>query len=183
MKLNKLAFIDLETTGLDPEKHEIIEIGCILVEPIYIDGKLSDLKKLEEIEIKVRPTNISTADPEALRINRYSEIDWLFAVDLPKAIELLAQKTDGAVMVAHNISFDWSFLSKAFSQTGVVNKMSYHRLDLLSIAFAKLHRDDRLQKYNLWSLAEYFGINNEKAHTALADVQTTLEIYKRLMSL
>ena len=30
-KKTKLTFIDLETTGLDPEKHEILEIGGVVV--------------------------------------------------------------------------------------------------------------------------------------------------------
>ncbi|MEK9183615.1 MAG: exonuclease domain-containing protein [Patescibacteria group bacterium] len=34
MKKHNLAFTDLETTGLDAHKHEIIEIGCIVAKQI-----------------------------------------------------------------------------------------------------------------------------------------------------
>ena len=35
MKKHNLAFIDIEATGLDVSKHEIIEIGCIITTPKF----------------------------------------------------------------------------------------------------------------------------------------------------
>jgi len=38
MKKHPLAFIDLETTGLNPDTHEIIEIGCLVVrQPLTVE--------------------------------------------------------------------------------------------------------------------------------------------------
>lgn len=176
MKRFNLAFIDLETTGLDPEKHEIIEIGALIV-------KQPELKIIDELDIKVKPLHIETADPEALRINGYRESDWLFAADLAQAIKLLAEKTENAVMVAQNVAFDWSFLNKAFRKTEIINKMHYHKLDLISIAYAKLYKDEKLERYNLRELARFFEVENEKAHSAMSDIRTTFEIYKKLIIL
>ena len=39
-----LAFLDVETTGLDPQKHEVIQIGVVLAKQIPRNGKnLSEL--------------------------------------------------------------------------------------------------------------------------------------------
>ena len=40
MRKHNLAFIDVETTGLNAMKHEIIELGCVLAKP--------DLEIIEE---------------------------------------------------------------------------------------------------------------------------------------
>ena len=176
MKKYNLAFIDLETTGLDPEKHEIIEIGALVV-------KQPELKIIDELDVKVKPLHIETADPAALRINGYRESEWLFAADLSQALKLLAEKTQNAVMVAQNVTFDWSFLNKAFRATGIVNKMHYHKLDLISMAYAKLYKDERLERYNLRELAGFFNIENKKAHSAMSDIKTAFEIYKKLIIL
>ncbi|KKS11066.1 MAG: hypothetical protein UU67_C0085G0001, partial [Candidatus Daviesbacteria bacterium GW2011_GWB1_41_5] len=37
------------------------------------------------------------------------------------------------------------------------------------------------ERFNLGALAKYFGVENEKAHSALADIRATFEIYKKLL--
>ena len=117
MRNHKLAFIDIETTGLSLDKHEIIQIGCVLVSQDNDGNK--NFKITEEFEIKIKPENITTADPVALKINGYNEANWKDGVKLKEAMETLSRKTDGAMMVGHNVSFDWAFLEKAFEKTGV----------------------------------------------------------------
>lgn len=176
----KLVFIDLETTGLDPEKHEILEIGGVVVEHNISDDSAHSFQEIGEFEYKVKPKHIETASPEALRINHYNEADWLFAGELGQTLKDLSKKVEGAVMVAHNVSFDWGFLGAACIRENVNLKMDHHKLDLLSIAFAKLYDKDWTPKFNLWALAEHFGLQNKKAHSALADARVAYEIYQKL---
>jgi DNA polymerase-3 subunit epsilon len=182
MKKRNLAFVDLETTGLDADRHEIIEIGAVIARQLPQPGRGNDLEIIDQFEFKVRPEHLETSDPEALRINGYNAADWLFAVDLPKALETLSAKAEGAMLVAQNVSFDALFLDKAFARTGVSNKMDFHRIDLLSMAYAKLYHDERAQRFSLRALCEHFEIKNDRAHTALADIRATVEVYKRLIA-
>ena len=58
MNEQKLAFIDVETTGLDITRHEIIQIGAVIVSQ---DGMVDDKFKftvLEELELKVKPEEL-----------------------------------------------------------------------------------------------------------------------------
>ena len=182
MKKHNLAFIDIETTGLDPLKHEIIEFGCILAKQLPQVGRGPKLELIEEFEFKIKPEHLEMADPQALRINGYNEADWLFAGELKQVLKTVAEKTEGAIMVAQNVTFDWSFLDAGFKKTGIENKMHYPKLDLLSIAFARLYNDEKAQYFNLKSLTELCGLSNERAHTALADTRVTYEIYKKLLN-
>jgi len=181
MKKHNLAFIDLETTGLFPEKHEIIEIGVVVAKHIRRDGKGPALEKIEEFDIKVKPQRITDADPAALDVNGYNDADWLFASDLKSAMQVFADKTEGANMVAQNVSFDAGFLDKAFFLTGVENKMKRFRIDLLSIYFAKTYDETETYRFNLASMCERFGVENLKAHTALSDARAAFEVYKKLL--
>lgn len=183
MKKHNLAFIDLETTGLNPEKHEIIEIGCIIAKQIPQAVGGAKVEIIEEFELKVRPEHIETAEPEALRVNGYNDADWLFAVDLKKAIEMLAEKTKDCVMVGLNVAFDSEFLDHAFFKTGVKNEMHFHKIEVMSMAFAKLYHEADVQRFSLHYLAEHFGVKNENAHTALADIRTTFEVYKKILGI
>jgi len=181
MKSHNLAFIDLETSGLELEKHEILEIGCVIARQVPREEGGAQLEHIAEFEIKVKPKHIETADPVSLEINGYDEKNWQDAVSLKEAMNTVAEKTREAIQVSHNVSFDFMFLEKAFEDTGVKNEMHYHKLDTIPIAFAKLYDVPAVRKFSLRSLCEHFGIENKKAHTALSDARATYELYKRLM--
>ncbi|MBI5139618.1 3'-5' exonuclease [Candidatus Nomurabacteria bacterium] len=175
MRKQNLAFIDIETTGLDIIRHEIIEIGCVLTTP--------QLEVIEEFELKIKPERIKDADKVALNINKYNPDNWLSAKSLKEGLTTLAEKTKDCIMVGQNVAFDSSFLDSAFAQTGIQNKMHYHKLDTISIAWAKLHTDENINHFSLREMCMRFGIENKMAHTALSDARATFELYKKLMEL
>ena len=175
MRKHNFAFIDIETTGLDLQKNEIIEIGCVLTDP--------DLKIIKEFEFKIKPKHIEYADPVALKINHYNEEDWASAYSLSDAMEIFAHKVKGSIMVGQNVAFDSSFIEYAFSLTNIKNTMHYHRLDTVSIAWAKMHKNKDFEHFSLREMCLYFGIKNKNSHTGLGDARATYELYKKLMSL
>lgn len=182
MKTHNLAFIDVETTGLDADRHELIEVGCVLAKQVSREGKGPALEVLDEFEYKIAPEHLETADPESLAINGYKTENWTNAISLADAMEKFSERVRGASFVAHNAFFDYEFIDHAFKKTGVKNFMHYHRLDTVSIAFAKLYDQTEVEKFSLRFLCEYFGIENKNAHTALSDARATFEVYKRLMA-
>ena len=175
MRKHNFAFVDIELTGLSVGKHEIIEIGCVLTNP--------ELKVIEEFELKIKPEHLEWADPVSLKISPYNEEEWAEALGLPEAMKIFTEKAKESIMVGHNVAFDSGFLEYAFGQTGIQNLMHYHKLDTISIAWAKLHKSPDLEHFSLRELCARFGIVNEKAHTALSDARATFELYKKLMEL
>lgn len=183
MALRNFAFIDTETTGLDVDQHEIIEIGIVIVSEKKDDNGLRSFEVVEEVDFKIKPEYIERADPVALRVNGYTPADWVFAYTKQEGAKLLSQKVEGTIMVAHNAHFDLKFLDKLFKETNEPNTSHYFALDTISIAHAKLYKEDKVEKYSLRSLSEYFAIENKNAHTALSDARATYELYKKLMDL
>lgn len=175
MRKHNLAFIDIETTGLDVIDHEIIEIGCVLTTP--------DLKVLEEFKLKIKPEHLEIADPTAMKINHYKEELWIDAISLKEAMKILSGKVKDCIMVGQNMAFDFSFLEHAFAKYHIKNTMHYHKLDTISIAWAKFHQDTDFEHFSLREMCLRFGITNEHAHSALSDARATFELYKKLMSL
>lgn len=183
MKKHNLAFVDVETTGTNPHLHEIIEIAGLIVKQIPQPNQGPKLEVLDEFEFKIKPKDITKAEPQALRINGYNEADWLFAAELEEVMKVVANKVKDCIMVGQNVSFDWMFVEEAFIKAGIKNPMHYHKIDLLPMFFAKTYHDNKVDRYNLSSIAEYYGLTNQKAHTALADIKTTFEAYKKVLDI
>lgn len=180
MKDQNLAFIDIETTGLNPDKHEIIEIGYVIASQKWTGSKC-ELTHLDEGVLKIKPERIHDADPQALRVNGYDPSEWVFAYTLKEAMQIFATKTKSCIFVAHNACFDYGFIDKAFRDAMIRNEMHYHKLDTLSMSFAKLGFDNTIDRYSLKNLCDHYGIKNENAHTALADTKALYEVYQKMM--
>ncbi|WP_030682122.1 3'-5' exonuclease [Streptomyces cellulosae] len=127
-----LAFVDTETTGLDPLLHDAWEIAVIL----RADGED------EEHIFRIKP-DLATADPQALEINRYHERtshpDWTWD-DPHLAATRLQSVLDGAVMVGSNVAFDAEMLSnllgRYYSQP---RPWHYRTVDVVTLTVGSLY--------------------------------------------
>ncbi len=150
-----LVFLDLETTGLDPDRHEIWEIGAIVRghrQP-ELDG---------EWWWQLRP-DLAKADPTGLRIGRYYERERLtgtatavalaapgqdprgFHTAEPAAVAHdLARLLDGAHMVGAVPSFDAAFLAPFLRRHGQAPTWHYHLVDVEAMAAGYLHGGAKL---------------------------------------
>ncbi len=169
----KIAAVDIETTGLDPRKHEIIEIGVVLFESET--GQI-----LETLNLKVKPERPEDGEPKAYEVNGYTEEAWKDGMPLTEAMYLFREMTSGARMMAYNITFDWGFIQEAFRSTGASNGLHYHKLCLMSMAIIKLPHD-KVKSWKLKDVAESLGIPPEPSvHRALNGAMSAYEVYKQL---
>ncbi len=182
MKVHNLAFIDTETTGTDANLHEIIELAVIIVKQTPREGRGPKLEIIEECEWKIKMERPEKAEEQALRVNGYNEVDWMFAIDRKKAMQEFAKKTESCSFVSHNLVFDYAFIQKAFEETGVENRMHYAKLDTISMAFARLYDAPQADKFSLRALCELLKVENSKAHTALADTRALVDVYRKMMN-
>ncbi len=168
-----IAFVDLETTGLDPSRHEILEIGVVLVEA-------RSLEVISERELLVAPARIEDADPVALEIAGYSEARWADAMPLAEALLAIAPLLEGSLLAGHNVGFDWGFLEAGYRQAGLaLPRVDYHRVDTASLAWP-LVASGELASLSLDAVAAYFGLARPTPHRALADARCSLEVARRL---
>lgn len=171
-----LIILDIETTGLDPDKHEIIEIGCLVVDP-------QTLEVIAEYSSKVQPKHLETADPQALEINKFSLEAWKEAKPLGEVMREFNMFAPGGVPAGFNVSFDRGFIEKAAREEEVELTIDYHWVDVMSLVYEGLFSDKRfegLEKLGLTHVCEVLGISHREAHTAMGDARATLEVYRCL---
>jgi DNA polymerase III epsilon subunit family exonuclease len=157
----QFIFLDTETTGLDPEKCELIEISAVKVKK----GKI-----IEEFDSLVRP--LSNIPPEIEKLTGISNEDVKNAPSLEKVRDdFLNFVSDDDILVAHNVFFDKNFLNhKNFN----LNQKEIDTFDLATLVV----RDSK--SFSLEALSSYFEIEHEDAHRAMADVKAMFNLWNSL---
>lgn len=181
----KILYFDVETTGLDPNVHDIIQLAFIL----EIGGKI-----VAQGDYRMRPDDITRADPAALQVNGATPemlMSWPAPQDSMKQWEevwaLYIDPRDYQSRpwpCAYNGHFDMDFLAEFYRRRGR-NFLwtNFTMIDPLAIIrVLRLLRKMDVASGKLSAVAEYFGIVHE-AHDALSDVCALRAITRKLLTL
>lgn len=165
-----IAFLDIETTGLDPLKHEILEVGIILRHGVPSEPA-------EVIHFSL-PIDLTVADEKALEINKFAErrIALQGLMREPEwAKEMLARRLDGALVVGNNVQFDLRFIEQFLGEA----PWYYSPLDLKAFVAG---RCGMRQPASTKLIAEVAGVPiPTDAHTALVDANWNRRVYDALV--
>lgn len=124
-----LAFVDTETTGLDPDRHEIWEVALILRAE---DGAESE-------HWWRLPVDLGCADPMALKISGYFERSGSLTLAQPASFAAeFADLTRGAHLVGAVVSFDEERLRRLLRRHGQCPMWHYHIIDVEAMAVGYL---------------------------------------------
>ena len=158
--------IDVETTGLSPERDGIIEIGALLIR----NGE-----EAEEFQTLVRRDSPLSAD--VVRLTGITD-EMLAAEGIPlsEAINGLVAFVANRPIVCHNADFDCGFLISEAKRCGVKLFRS-SCTDTLALA---RRRVNGVKQYSLGHLCEYFGIDVGERHRALPDCKLTFRLFEKL---
>lgn len=169
----KIALFDLETNGLDPYKHEILEIGMVLFDS-------DTLEVIHEISLPIEMEHPQWGDEKAYALNGWNAEAWRRAGATPIAGAmtyiglLLPQDT---IFAAWNATFDWTFFSEALRKTGRVSPFHYRKIDVLSMMYASTERLCSLRE-----ACEHFKLPQEPAvHRALEGARAAFRVYKAII--
>lgn len=160
MKNKLYAVVDIETTGGMPHRDRIIEIAIVL-----FDGS----RIVDRYESLINPERSIPYE-----ITRITGINDDMVVDAPKFYEVarkVVEMTEGAIFVAHNVRFDYSFIREEFSSLG----FTYTRRQLCTVVLSRKSFPG-LRSYSLGNLIRHFGILVQNRHRAMDDVLATVEI-------
>lgn len=171
--MTRLAFLDTETTGLDPDRHEIWEVALIVREE---DG--SEATFLWQL-----PVDLGRADPVALKIGdfhtrRASVQSGL--TSLSHFARCFAHRTAGAHLVGAVISFDEERLRKLLRANGACPEWHYHLVDVEALAAGKLGSGPPWDSAEL-SRAVGVSDNPFAKHTAMGDALWARAVYDAVM--
>ncbi len=161
--LNDYTVLDLETTGLDPKKDKIIEIGAVRVRDGIVVTTYEQMVQPGR-ELGERVTEITGITQEMLADAPYIE------EVLPEFLEFLGED----VLIGHRVLFDYSFVKKA----AVNAKYTFEKQGIDTLKLARVCLPE-LPSKRLPDLCAHYGITYQ-AHRASQDAYATHELYRKL---
>jgi DNA polymerase III epsilon subunit family exonuclease len=113
-----MVAFDVETTGLDPDKEEVIEIAGVKFTFEKKDGKLVT-REIGQYGSLVKPSKL--IPEEATRVNNITNQMVENAPEIKPVLSAFLRFCGlSSVLVAHNAPFDSAFLGKAIRKNGLV---------------------------------------------------------------
>jgi DNA polymerase III subunit epsilon len=162
----KYAIIDVETTGGMAQKERITEIAIVVHDGSAVLETFSTLLNPE----RSIPWNITSitgiTDDMVKNAPKFYEV-------AKKVVEL----TEGAIFVAHNVSFDYGFIREEFARLG----FPFIRKQLCTVRMSR-KAFPGLPSYSLSNLKKHFKIYAEKSHRALDDTLATVTIFEKILA-
>lgn len=156
------AALDFETTGLDPRTDRVIEAGIVR---FTLEGELECWERYINPGIPI--------PPDSTRISGIDDAHVAGAPDFFSAAPELLELLEGAVLVAHNLNFDYSFLRSELARMGSTGEFAFG-VDTLALARKTL---PGRKSYSLQNLAGDLGFSRGRAHRALDDARLCRDLF------
>jgi DNA polymerase-3 subunit epsilon len=166
------AVVDLETTGLDPRRDEIVSVAVIPVD----DGRIMPGAGFYRL---VRPGRPLTAD--SIRIHGIRPADLESAPPLDEVLDEVLGALTGRLLVAHAAFVERGFLKPALAARGVRLRDDIADTRMLGRAWLAEHDHTSVPaQLGLTDLAERLGLPAHRAHHAFGDALTTAQVFLAL---
>jgi DNA polymerase-3 subunit epsilon len=165
LKEQKFCIVDIEASGSKPNEFQIIEIGAVMIQ--------------NGVEIDRFETFVHTELlPESITILTGITLEDLKdAPSLNITLEKFRLFLKDAVFIAHNVNFDYNFISASMQKAGfgpLLNRKMC-TIELSRKCFVA-------QKYGLGFLMEFFDVSFGEQHRALVDAQMADYVFKQCLS-
>jgi DNA polymerase-3 subunit epsilon len=167
----RYAVVDLEMTGLDPHRDEIVSFASVPIQ----DGRVV----IGEVNaVTVRPARMPEA--ETIRIHGLRPADLADAPPLVEVLDSILQALTGRLLVAHSAWIERGFLDAALRDTGL--RVNEPVLDTAVLARHVLGGSDDSDRaaVPLSIAARELGLPVHRPHVAEGDALTTAQLFLAL---
>ncbi len=162
------VFFDLETTNLTAFSGQIIEFGAVR----FKNNEIIDRKQLF-----IKPNG--TISEFTTSLTSITNKDVENAPKIEECIDEIKDWMGDSILVAHNASFDFNYLNKAYRDNGL-GEIENPVIDTMKISWL-LHPNSRSHRLGVLSKHEFVKYDENAAHRADYDAEILALVYERLL--
>lgn len=164
--IETFVVLDIETTGLNPAKDRIVEVGAIAIKENSVNSEFN-VYFLDAIPLPKSIKELTGLTDQKL-LNS--------GIETRIGLQKLKDFCNNMPIVSHNSNFDYNFLRIACSKVGL-DPMTNQMIDTLQLARSRCKTSPG---FSLGELAQYLGLANKPNHSALQDCYATYDLYMYL---
>lgn len=186
----RFMWIDTETTGLDTSNSAAFQVACVLVdngqlicERCFFLNPLSETIKYHEDAGAVHGYSEEQIKAFPLEKEEVPKIAAFFA-EAKELFENDSSKTEKMIIAGYNVGFDIGHIKVLLERNGY--RLEDYFMSIVADVFLQVKRAGvqkalpYLPDRKLGTVAKHLGVSLENAHGALADIEATREVAKRL---
>jgi DNA polymerase-3 subunit epsilon len=158
----RFAVVDLETSGLRPLRHHILQVAVL-----GVDARGNELDRWSTY---VRPPRWPLARVGPRHIHGIRRRAVAGAPSLAEVLPQVAARVDGAVFTAHNAQFDLAFLRRQAARVGIAWP---EPAQLCTLTLSRTLDPERTVSHRLGDVCRRYGVPHDNPHDALADAVAT----------
>jgi len=172
--------LDLETTGLRPDRDEILSVGMVPIREGVI-------RYGERFHSYVRPPDREGLSTEGIRAHHLVPADYADAPRVAQVVPEVERRLREGVLLVHHAPLDVTFLKTAFERSGAAWPAPVV-LDTIDLVLKLHHRQHRFSPHpprprtGLTDAREAAGLPPYPSHDALSDALATAELFLLLRS-
>lgn len=174
-----LLWVDVETTGLDANYNEIVQMAAICGDQTFNEASSRQPTEWDAMAYLMHMDRLDNGSHQALR---KSDLMSSFI----KFVKIVKTKTKlkKLVLAGHNVQFDVKHIEQQAQREGINNIMQlfdYHFVDTFPIAYTlrQIGHYKPEQSLSLKALCEAEDIKSETPHEALSDVLAASKLYEK----
>lgn len=160
--------VDLELTGLDPDRDEIISFGATPID----DGRVQLRAAVEGL---VRPQ--VTIGEAAIRVHGIRTADLARAPLIGDALDPLLRVITGRLLVVHTAAVERAFLGRALGERGLALRGPLIDTEVLGRVWLRERDGHSPNNVSLGNLATALGLPADRPHEAPGDALTTAQVF------
>lgn len=160
------AIIDIESTGGNPKKDRITEIAVFVHNGQRVIEQFCTLVNPEQYISPFITALTGITNEMVAEAPKWEEI-----------VDKVEELTKGRVFVAHNVRFDYAFISNEYKRMG----RRFQRKQLCTVRLSRALLP-QLTSYSLGRLCDQVGIPVEHRHRAFGDGAATAELFNVLLN-
>ena len=167
LAMPRFVVIDVETSGLSARRDRILQVAAVELDST--GAVVNEWSSFVRPRFgRVGPTHVHGLTAASLRSAP------AFRVVAPE----LARQLEGAVVVGHNIDFDWAFVRRSLKRSRVPLAPTPR---LCTLDLSRSLDPDRLMRHKLADICSRLDVPLDNAHDALADARATAEVLHHLL--
>lgn len=167
----RILLFDFETTGLYPDREQIIEIGAVLMEKQ--NGEYVEIDTFDQLLLADKPLS-----PKIIEITHITDEMLLRdGIEQEIACQRFLQMMEGnPLLVAYNIQFDISFLHYFLRR--YFDKNYQIKNDILDVM--AIYKDRHKYPHRLDQAVETYQANVKNTHRAIDDIRATFDVLVKM---